>query len=253
MIFLIIVAFIFFLCWGSFLNVVGYRIIRGYPLTGRSLCPHCRHILSWYDLIPFISWVMLQGRCRYCKNRISILYPFIELLTALVLTTMILFIPQQFWLAYGLCISALIVTIRTDFEKMLISRYLTWGLIPIAFILSLFKMLPLTPSECLLGTFFGYVLLWLTARIFYYFKNIEGMGDGDIDLLAMIGAFTGITGAWISLLLGSFYGLLASGSQFLFKGRFLRKIAFGPWLAAGAITYIFFSKQIIKLIYPIDI
>ena len=252
MIVCVIGAFILFLCWGSFLNVVGYRIIRGYPLTGRSFCPHCRTTLAWYDLIPFVSWAMLRGRCRNCGNRISILYPFIELLTAITLTLMILFIPQPYWLAYGLCISALIVTVRTDFEKMLISRYLTWGLIPVAFFLSLFNMLPITTSESLLGALFGYTLLWLIARAFYYFRNIEGMGDGDIDLLAMIGAFTGVTGAWVSLLLGSFFGVLASALQILLKGRFLRKIAFGPWLAAGAIVYIFFSKQIIALIFPLE-
>ena len=252
MIVCVIAAFILFLCWGSFLNVVGYRIIRGYPLTGRSFCPHCRTTLAWYDLIPFVSWAMLRGRCRNCGNRISILYPFIELLTAITLTLMILFIPQPFWLAYGSCISALIVTVRTDFEKMLISRYLTWGLIPVAFFLSLFNMLPITTSESLLGALFGYTLLWLIARAFYYFRNIEGMGDGDIDLLAIIGAFTGVTGAWVSLLLGSFFGVLASALQILLKGRFLRKIAFGPWLAAGAIVYIFFNKQIIALIFPLE-
>jgi leader peptidase (prepilin peptidase) / N-methyltransferase len=165
---------------------------------------------------------------------------------------MILFIPPTYWLAYGLCISALIVTIRTDFEKMLISRYLTWGLIPFAFFLSLFKLLPITTFESLLGALFGYTLLWGISKLFYYFRNIEGMGDGDMDLLAMIGAFIGVSGAWISLLLGSFFGVLASLSTICFKGQFLRKIAFGPWLAAGALVYIFFGKQIMALIFSLE-
>ncbi len=248
----LLLLFILFLCWGSFLNVVGYRLIRGYSLSKRSFCPHCRHPLAWYDMIPVISYLALWGRCRNCRNVISILYPFIELLTATLLTLMVLFIDRHFWLGYGIFISACIVTVRTDFEKMLISRYMTWGLIPVAFALSFFKLLPLTLTESILGALFGYVVLWLIARLFYALRNIEGMGDGDIDLLAMIGAFTGITGAWSSLLLGSFLGVVASLVHMIFSKRARIKIAFGPWLAAGALIYIFFQDQINALIQSLQ-
>ncbi len=248
----LILIFLLFLCWGSFLNVAGYRLIRGYPLTGRSFCPHCRHPLAWYDMFPVISWIVLWGRCRNCRNIISPLYPFIELLTATVLTLMVLFIDKPYWLSYGIFISALIVTIRSDFDKMLISRYMTWGMIPIALLLSYFKMLPLTFQQSLLGALFGYIVLWLIARLFYLVRNIEGMGDGDIDLLAMIGAFTGITGAWTSLLLGSFLGVIASLLQLIFTKRAYSKIAFGPWLATGAMLYIFFQDQILALIQSLQ-
>ncbi len=246
----LVLAFILFLCWGSFLNVVGYRIIRGYSFRGRSYCPHCRVQLPWYDTIPLISYAVLRGRCRNCRNVISALYPFIELLTALLLTLMIIKIDQRYWLGYGLFISACIVTIRTDFEKMLISRLITWGLIPVAFVLSYLHRIPLTLTESVQGALFGYFVLWIIARLFYAIRNIEGMGEGDIDLLAMIGAFTGIIGAWTSLLLGSFLGIISCLIQMAISKRAHPKIAFGPWLAAGALIYIFLQEQIQDLIQP---
>ncbi len=246
----LVLAFILFLCWGSFLNVVGYRIIRGYSFRGRSYCPHCRIQLPWYDTIPLISYIALKGRCRNCRNVISLLYPFIELLTAILLTSMIIPFDHRYWLGYGLFISACIVTIRTDFEKMLISRYVTWGAIPIAFALSYFDLIPLTLVESVRGALFGYIVLWVIARLFLSIRNIEGMGEGDIDLVGMIGAFTGITGAWTSLLLGSFLGIISCIVQMIMSKRAHPKIAFGPWLAAGAIIYIFLQDQIQDFIQP---
>ena len=241
--------FVLFLCWGSFLNVVGYRIIRGYSLAGRSFCPHCRHGLAWYDLVPVISWLALWGRCRNCRNRISILYPFIELLTATVLSLMILVIDQQYWVGYGIFITALLVTIRTDFERMEISRYMTLALIPVAWLLSYFGYLPITFYQSIIGTIFGYGLLWLIASLYHLLRQTEGMGEGDMDLLGMIGAFTGIPGAWITLLLGSLFGTIVHLFMMLITKRsFYKAIAFGPWLAAGALVYIFFDKQILALI-----
>ena len=240
--------FLIFLCWGSFLNVVGYRIIRGYSLLGRSFCPHCRHTIAWHDLIPILSWLVLQGRCRNCRNVISPLYPLVEFLTAMVLTLMIVSIDKQYWLGYGILISALMVTLRTDFEKMLISRYMTLALIPVAFLLIFLKMLPLTPLESITGALFGYLVLWIIARLFYLVRKIQGMGVGDMDLLSMIGAFTGMTGAWSSLLIGSWLGTLAALVQMLINKRMQVKIAFGPWLAAGALIYLFFQDQILLLI-----
>ncbi len=243
-----ILLFILFLCWGSFLNVAGYRIIRGYSFAKRSFCPHCRHPLAWYDMIPVVSYIVLWGRCRNCRNVISVLYPFIELLTAILLSLIVLTIDQRYWLGYGLFFSALIVTIRSDFEKMLISRYMTWGMIPIGLALSFFELLPLTFTDSIQGALFGYVVLWAIARLFYLIRNIEGMGEGDIDLLAMIGAFTGITGAWTALLLGSFLGVIASLIEMIFSKRAHIKIAFGPWLCAGAMIYVFYQEQILAFI-----
>src|SRR5690606_13178057 len=114
---------ILFLCWGSFLNVVGYRLIAGYSIIRpRSFCPHCSQQLAIRDLIPVVSWLMLRGRCRTCNKPISFLYPLIEVITALIFLGLYFFIDPHYWVSYGLLFSALIVTIRTDAETMLISR-----------------------------------------------------------------------------------------------------------------------------------
>ncbi len=242
MIFLLL-SFLLFLCWGSFLNVVGYRIIHGYSLVlPRSFCPSCHTTIKWYDLIPFFSWFILRGKCRACKTQISPLYPLIELLTAVVLTGLIVFIEPRYWISYGIFFSALIVTIRTDAETMLIARSMTLGLVPVALALSAFGLLSLSLLESIGGALFGYGILWSIAQLFYLLRKQEGMGEGDFDLLSMIGAFTGIFGSWITLLIGAFLGTLA-GILILAQGADRStKIAFGPWLALGGIIYTFIQE-----------
>lgn len=245
----LIFAFILFLCWGSFLNVVGYRLIRGTTLLNRSACPDCTHPLAWYDLLPVVSWIALKFRCRYCKAKISALYPLIELYTALVGILLIIYIDPAYWVGYFLFFSALIVTIRTDCEKMLISRYMTLGMIPIGIGLAFYGALPITVAQSVAGTIFGYAILWSIAYLFLALRKIEGLGQGDIDLLAMIGAFTGILGAWITLFIGAFLGSLVGSSLAIRSKRSDIKIPFGPFLATGALIYVFFQKFFIDQLF----
>lgn len=236
--------------WGSFLNVVGYRLIRGKSLIApRSYCPHCKHTIAWYDNVPLVSYILLGGKCRNCKQRISLLYPFIELLTALVMTALIYFITSDYWFGYFLFFSALIVTIRSDFETMLISRYVTLFAIPIGWGLSLFGFLPNTILQSILGTLIGYSLLFAIAQIFYWFTKKEGMGQGDLELLAFIGAFTGPFGCWISLLLGSVIGsIFGIGTMIILKQTQNVRIPFGPFLAMGALIFVLLQDYFIALL-----
>ncbi len=246
---MIILIFLMALCWGSFLNALGYRIIRGQSIIGRSRCPYCKKVIAWYDLIPVFSWLYLRGKCRSCKKPISALYPFIELLTALLFCLIALYIEPRYWFGDGLFFSALIVTIRTDFEKMLISRYMTWGMIPFGFGLSAVGLLPITLLQSTTGMVFGYSMLWITARIFRAVRKLEGIGEGDLDLLALIGAFTGPLGAWVALFLGSLLGSVVGVIAMMQQRRTRVKIAFGPWLAAGAIIYVFTQQFINELLF----
>lgn len=242
------IAFLIFLCWGSFLNVVGYRLVEGTTLLGRSACPYCKKHIAWYDLIPILSWLILKMRCRSCHKTISYLYPTIELLTALIMTAMLIYIQPTYWLAYFLFFSALIVTIRTDAEYMLISTYMTLYLMPIGILLSIFKFLPLNPVNSILGTIAGYAVLWFIAHVFKRTRKKEGLGQGDIDLLAMIGAFTGLLGVWITLFLGALFGSIIGLTIALCKKKHDIAIPFGPWLALGAIIYVFFQEYLIAFI-----
>jgi leader peptidase (prepilin peptidase) / N-methyltransferase len=228
---------------------VAYRVIRGHSILGRSFCPQCKIKLAWYDLIPVVSWAILRGKCRSCSGTISLLYPFIELVTACLFMLLFYLIEPRYWLGYSIFFSALIVTIRTDIETMLISRIMTWGMIPIGLLLSYFEKLPITVTQSIAGAIFGYALLWLIAYVFYAIRKIEGMGEGDLDLLAMIGSFTGIVGVWTSLLIGASLGSLLGGALILKHKRTDIVIAFGPWLACGAIIYVFAQSYIYSFFF----
>lgn len=139
------------------MNVLAYRLIRGKSIiTPRSFCPSCGNQLEWYDLIPVISWMLLRGRCRICKVPILVLYPFIEVLTAGVLALLFVRVPAYYLPTYFIFFSALIVTIRSDLETMLISRFVTMFLVPIGVFASFIGLLPISLIESVLGFFLGY-------------------------------------------------------------------------------------------------
>ncbi len=211
----------------------------------RSFCPHCKTTLAWYDLIPVFSWLILRGSCRTCKQPISSLYPLIELLTACSFTALVALVDPQYWVGYSIFFTALLIIIRTDAETMLISRFTTLALIPVAYILSYWHLLPLTILQSFLGSIFGFTILWSIARLFYLWKNKQGMGEGDFDLLALIGAFTGITGAWVALFIGSILGSCL-GIYLLWRGSKVEntQIAFGPWLCLGALAYCLYLHKL---------
>ncbi len=231
-----IFLFFIFLCWGSFLNVVGYRLMHRVPMDKRSHCPSCGHQLAWYDLIPIASWLWLRGHCRTCHEPISILYPFIELYTAILLIILWHLSDPRFFISYFWLFSALIVVTRTDLEKMLISRATTLFLIPLGTFLATIGLLPMSPWGSLYGAGFGYGVLWLVRTLFFLATGKEGLGLGDVELLAMIGAFVGIIGAWFSLLVGSVLGSIFGIAYLLITKN--RKIPFGPFLALGAMVYV---------------
>lgn len=234
------------LCWGSFLNVVAYRLIKGESLGGRSRCIHCKHSIAWYDTLPIISYLVLQGRCRTCHQPISLLYPGIELLTALSMTLLYYIREPDYFFAYFLFFSALIITIRTDLETMLISRYTTLLLIPVGALFSWVDYMPLIPLDSIMGAAIGYVSLWLISALFYACTGKQGIGEGDFELLAFIGSFTGIFGVWASLMIGSITGSIIGITYLYASGTLQRhaKIPFGPFLALGALIYVLWEDYI---------
>ena len=191
---------------------------------------------------------MLRGSCRYCKAPISILYPFIEILTSILLTALVLSVSTTFLFGYFFFFSALIVTIRSDLETMLISRFVTLFLVPIGFLLSWLHVIPLSFQESILGAFSGFIFLFLIAKLFTFFTGKHGMGQGDIDLIAFIGSFIGISGCWVTLFIGSFMGSIV-GIIYIITAKPgpSAKIPFGPFLALGAMSYVLLQKPIIEM------
>jgi prepilin signal peptidase PulO-like enzyme (type II secretory pathway) len=181
-----------------------------------------------------------------------LLYPFIETLTAITLSLLYIFIPLHYFFAYFTFFSALIVTIRSDIETMLISRFATIFLAPLGVYFSAYGLLPLSLVESISGAMFGYFFLFAINSIFKYFRNMDGIGEGDFDLMLFIGSFTGILGCWISItlgsMLGSLYGLstlLLSNNNNSFEQSLQNtKIPFGPFLAFGALLFALTQKQL---------
>jgi len=164
------------------------------------------------------------------------------------------FIPACYIPAYFILFSALIVTIRTDIETLLISRIVTLFLVPIGVLFSFLKLIPITPLNSISGTLFGYFFLYSFSKIFQKITHREGIGSGDFDLLAFIGSFTGITGCWISLMIGSLLGSLFGLNQII-RGKAHRttKIPFGPFLAIGALIFALFQDSIIMLLLGMSV
>ena len=241
-----ILALLIFLAWGSYLNSLGYRLLHLESLhQKRSFCPHCKKIIAWYDNLPILSWLLLQGQCRSCKQPISWLYPFIEIITTVTLLLLYHFVPFFYFPAYFIFFSALIVTIRTDLDQMLISRFVTLYLIPVGYYAAWYNRLPIPLSLAIIGSLFGYFLLWCAQQMCLKISGQDGIGQGDLELLAMIGAFTGPLGAWVALTIGSCVGTLFSFIIMSIRKQRIIKIAFGPYLSIGAIIFVLYQDQFI--------
>jgi leader peptidase (prepilin peptidase)/N-methyltransferase len=224
-------------------------LIEGTSLLVRSHCPLCAHTIAWHDLFPVLSWFKLKGRCRYCSTKISLLYPAIELITLISFGLAYPLISPLYLLSYFLFFSALIITIRTDLEHMLIIRLCSLYLIPIGLLLSFLDLLPICFYNSLAGACVGFGILWGIRKAYWLARHQEGMGDGDQELLAAIGAFTGILGVWLTLLLASLSASLYGIALLIFFGESKNfKLPFGPFLALGAITYVLFSQHLIALL-----
>jgi len=238
----ILFASLFFLSIGSFLNVIAYRLVHPHTLfIKRSFCPHCHHFIAWYDLIPIASWIVLKGKCRRCKHTISPLYPFIEIITLISFWLLVLTQPTYYWFAYSIAIAALIITIRTDLETLLISRLVTLFLIPLLWLFIALNLLPITLTQSVQGMLLGGGFLWLIGLMYQLFTGKQGLGQGDIDLLAFIGSLLGPLKCWMALLIGSVTGsLLGIAILLICRNSWNRVIPFGPFLALGALTVLFY-------------
>jgi prepilin signal peptidase PulO-like enzyme (type II secretory pathway) len=242
--------------WGSFLNVIGYRLIHGpsvfYPL--RSQCISCKHTLAFFDLIPLLSWFLLGARCRYCNEPISFLYPFIELITGILSVCLYIYISYNtlYLLFAALFCSALIIIIRSDLETMLISQWTTLFLVPVAFIATLCMNLPISFYESVIGACSAYTFLYCISFFYRYYKKIEGIGQGDIDMLCMIGSFLGPIGWWLSLMIASCVGSIIALAMMVLSSKNITvlKIPFGPLLAVGSLVTLFWQRWLISFLLP---
>jgi leader peptidase (prepilin peptidase) / N-methyltransferase len=235
------------MCIGSFLNVCIYRLPHGHSIVSPpSSCPVCNASIKWYDNIPVVSYILLKGRCRRCKTPISVRYPMVELLTGLfALITCMEFGLTFFALIYFFFITALLVITFIDIDHRIIPDIISLPGIPLGVAAS-FVLPDIGWLNSLLGILAGGGSLLLIAWGYQLIRGKDGMGGGDIKLLAMIGAFLGWKGVFFTIMASSFTGTAVGIVMMLRAGKGMKMaLPFGPFLATGAILYIFLGPQII--------
>ncbi|MDY7038507.1 MAG: prepilin peptidase [Thermodesulfobacteriota bacterium] len=245
-------SFLFGLIIGSFLNVCIYRIPGSKSIiTPSSSCPECGERIRFYDNIPLISFIILFGKCRHCRKPIPIHYPVVELITGLLSIALFLrygFRPEYFlFLLFAAC---LVIITFVDLHHQIIPEIISLPCILIGLAISVFKLNNISWLDSLIGIIAGGGFFYAFARMFKWLRGKEGLGGGDVALLAMLGAWMGWRALPFIILVSSLAGTLIGGSSLLFGGRKLsEKIPFGPFLVLGAFCYFFFGSQIINWYY----
>lgn len=240
-------AFILGAVVGSFLNVCIYRLPKNESVVfPPSHCPNCDYKIRWYDNIPVLSYLFLRGRCRKCGERISIQYPLVELLNgALTLGLFLRFgLTPAFGVLFLFC-SALVVVTFIDLEHKIIPDVITLPGIVIGFAASfLFPQFGWVNS--LIGILAGGGSLLLVGAGYELITKKEGMGGGDIKLLAMMGAFFGWKAILFIIFVASLVGsVIGIGVMLAQKKDSTFAIPFGPFLSSAAVIYLFFGNRII--------
>jgi leader peptidase (prepilin peptidase)/N-methyltransferase len=238
------------LCVGSFLNVVIHRLPMGQSIADppRSMCPHCGHPLAIRDNIPLLSYLWLRARCRHCHAPISVRYPLVELIGgAMGLCCLLRFGPGgQALVAFALMMVLLAVS-WIDIDYRIIPDRIT---LPgtILLYLAAVVLTPLTWGQGLAGALAGAGTLYLVAIAYRLLAHREGMGMGDVKLMALIGGVIGWQGAIFTLFTAALYGTLAGALAMIRSGQGLKTaIPFGPFLASGAVTYLLTGPELLRL------
>ena len=235
------------LCVGSFLNVCIHRLPRGESLVRPpSRCPRCGRQLSWFDNIPVFSWIALLGKCRRCGEPIAIRYPLVELITAALWVLIAAMTPPDALLASRLVLAtSLVVLFMIDLEHHILPNVITLPGIVVGFLFS-FIAEPF-PTSSLIGIVLGGGVLYAIAAGYYAIRKEEGMGMGDVKMLAMIGAFLGWPAVVLTLILSSFSGAIIGLAMIAFAradGR--HALPFGTFLALAALIAMLGGEPILN-------
>jgi leader peptidase (prepilin peptidase)/N-methyltransferase len=243
-------AFLFGAAVGSFLNVVVARLPRRESLVSPgSKCPTCGRPIRFYDNIPIVSFLILGARCRDCGTKISPCYPVTEFVTACTFTGIFLrFGATSTTVVFCLFAAAMIAVFRIDLEHMIIPDAITLNGIPVGMAAAICGFIPGVDWKwTIIGTLLGGAVLYVPALIYEWLRGVEGLGGGDVKLLAMIGAFTGPLGVIFVLLFSSLVGsIIGMAGMVIRSTTSTTPIPFGPFIAAAAFLYLFAGHEIIR-------
>jgi leader peptidase (prepilin peptidase)/N-methyltransferase len=236
---------------GSFLNVVIARVPAGRSIVSPpSQCPVCEHEIRWYDNIPVLSYFMLLGRCRDCGEPISIRYPLIEFTFACM--SLGLYLKYGLSPAFGVFFifsAAMVAVFWIDLDHMIIPDVISLNGIAVGLATVTAGIVPgLTWKESFIGLALGALILYIPAVVYEKIRGAEGLGGGDIKLLAMIGAFIGPYGVIFVLFFASFIGSLAAFASIICKrAASSTPIPFGPFLTGAAVLYVFVGRELVDI------
>lgn len=270
--FLLLAFFIFGAMIGSFLNVVIYRVPRKESVVfPRSACPNCKKLIKPYDNIPILSWLILKGRCRYCKKRISIRYFLVEIITATLFAITLWKIGfNAFFFVSITFIAMVIALVFIDAEQMILPNVITYPMFFLALVsrvlfalifekeffsdlnyfpstvMESYHLTIVTLVSALFGAIVGGGFLWITGEFWKLLRKIEAMGMGDVKMMAAVGAFLGWRLTLLSIFIGAFTGTIAGIFVARKHGTLQVQIPFGIFLGIGSIISLLFGEEIIE-------
>jgi leader peptidase (prepilin peptidase)/N-methyltransferase len=259
-----LVAALFGLLIGSFLNVCIYRMPRDLSVVKpRSFCPECNQTIAWFDNIPLVSYAMLAGRCRRCGHRISPRYPVVELLTSVVFFCAFWFLGTKLAaVKFAIFGAIMIALVFSDLEERILPDEFTLGGTGLGVIFAAFVPVSggilllifysskqqwlVSICDSVMAAAICSGALWAVRAMYEKVRKREGLGLGDVKMGAMIGAFLGIQGALLTLLVGSLLGVVVGLGYTWFTGKDAStyELPFGSFLGVSALAVGFFSEVI---------
>ncbi len=229
--------------FGSFANVLILRIPEGKSIIPSSACPHCQKRIAWYQNIPILGWLFLRGRCAQCKKNISPQYLIVETLMATLFVVAYLQLGWSWFLLEILIFIFMSVTASfIDLKHYILPDVFTLGGLALGLLGAL-----LNPERSFWDGFLGFLIgggfLYLTAYLHFLLRKVEGLGGGDIKLVAWIGSLLGWQSLAFVFTIASVGGVLAAVSVHLLGKKSLKDpIPFGPFLTMGALLYVLFFR-----------
>lgn len=258
---LLIIAFVLGLIVGSFSNVCIYRLPIDISIVRpRSFCPACKKPIAWYDNIPVVSFILLQGKCRFCKAKISFLYPAVELLTAFfyILLFLKFNLSAEFFI-FAAATTGLIIVSFIDFKYQIIPDEVSlYGLAAGLILSAIYPRLHGLPAQqagahlnSFLSSFSGALagggILFIIGVLGKWIFKKDAMGEGDMKLLAMIGSLVGWKLVLLTIFLSSLFGSVV-GLYMKFKTK-VDRVPYGPFLSLGAFVSVLYGEAIINRIF----
>jgi len=246
---MIVAAGAFGALFGSFLNVVIHRLPRGTSVaSGRSKCPGCHQTIAWFDNVPIVSWLLLGGKCRRCSWRIPIRYPVVEVLSAVGAVLCVWKFGATLQAAWLYAFVAIMIAITfIDWEHQIIPDPLSIGGTVLGFV-GAWMCLDVSVVESLIGAGVGAGIILIIAFAYKAARKVEGMGGGDVKLMAMIGAFMGwqmvLAVLFLAAAAGSVYGVWLMRRA---GGDGKTAVAFGSFLAPAACLMLLTGGRLLSL------